>query len=127
MKMDRICVRRLKSFWDYSNVAVELCASLDEGDDVDKVYGDLLEKANLLIARTKELENVEDLRRRIEEERRAIQNQVEHLETILKELEDQREKLAETINEANTLLNETLKTKSKMAELIEYLKGRLKR
>ena len=124
MKIERICVRRLKSFLDYSNVAVELCASLDEGDDVDKVYGDLLEKANILIERTRAIEQGNELARKIEAERRSIKEHLIYLEDLMKKLEEQKQLLLESIVEAQTLLSKALSIKSKIAKFIEYLRGR---
>ena len=124
MKIERICVRRLKSFLDYSNVAVELCASLDEGDDVDKVYGDLLEKANILIERTRAIEQGNELARKIEAERRSIKEHLMHLKNLMKKLEEQKQLLLESIGEAQALLSKALSIKSKIAKFIEYLRGR---
>ena len=123
MKIERICVRRLKSFLDYSNVAVELCASLD-GDDVDKVYGELLEKANILIERTRAIEQGNELARKIEAERRSIKEHLIYLEDLMKKLEEQKQLLLESIVEAQTLLSKALSTKSKIAKFIEHLRGR---
>jgi len=124
LKIERICVRRLKSFLDYSNVAVELCASLDEGDDVDKVYGDLLEKANILIERTRAIEQGNELARKIEAERRSIKEHLMHLKNLMKKLEEQKQLLLESIGEAQALLSKALSIKSKIAKFIEYLRGR---
>jgi len=124
MKVERICVRRLKSFLDYSNVAVELCASLDEGDDVDKVYEDLLEKANILIERTRAIEQGNELARKIEAERRSIKEHLMHLEDLMKKLEEQKQLIWESIEQVQVLLNKALSIKSKLAKIIEYLRGR---
>ena len=124
MKIERICVRRLKSFLDYSNVAVELCASLDEEDDVDKVYGDLLEKANILIERTRAIEQGNELARKIEAERRSIKEHLIHLDDLMKKLEEQKQLLLESIVEAQALLSKALSIKSKIAKFIEHIRGR---
>ncbi len=126
MKVEKICVRRLKSFLDYSNVAVELCVSVDEKDDIDKVYEDLITRANVLIERTKAIERGEELQKMIEAERRSLQEHLIHLEDLLKKIEEQKQLIKESIEQAQGLLNKALTSKSKLAELIEYLKGKLR-
>ena len=96
MRIERICVRRLKSFTDYSNVAVEICASLDEGEDIETVYAELLQQANIMIAKTRLIEESEEIREHIEK-----------LREVLHQLEEQKQELIQAIEDAKMLLEKT--------------------
>jgi len=86
MRISRVCVRRLRSFVDYSNIAVELCADLDEGDDLSAIHRKLVEQVNLLIEEAKEVEQERELVEKIMQERENISKWLKGLPDYYEEL-----------------------------------------
>lgn len=124
MKLDRMCVRRLKSFADYSNVAVELCASLGEGDEPNAVYSELLALVNAMIARTRYVEESEELRKRVAETETEMRELVKQLKQLLGEAETRKSELQELVAEAHELLDKTITVKQKLLAVLMKLRAR---
>jgi len=122
MKISRICVRRLKSFVDYSNIAVELCADLDEGDDVAAVHRKLVEQVNLLIEEAKEVEQEREIVEKIVRKQEEVSKWLKGLSDYYEELKQQATKLADQVNEVRQILEQAKKVEKENETIIDRLK-----
>jgi len=111
VRVTEIAVRRLKSFGDFSNIAVELRAALAPSDDVEKVFEALLTKIEELIELGRDLEYAAALSQEIEKKRKELRSEVEALEKTLdeymaavEELKKVRDVLSKELEEARELL-----------------------
>jgi hypothetical protein len=104
MKITHVRARKLVSGPGFSNVAAELEAALENGDDASAVYADLLLQCQALargqsIARLREEEA--ELRWSIDQMRRQKPGLVAEVEALRKELRDAGDALARARDEAD--------------------------
>lgn len=123
MRITEIAVRRLKSFGDYSNVAVELRAALGPNDDVDTVYEALLTKVEELIELSRDLERAEAVAREVERRRAELRSEVEALERALEEYTGAVEELRRVRDELVRALEEARRALSAKGSLLERLRS----
>jgi len=126
MKPERICVRRLKSFEDYSNLAVELCYTVEENENMDDVYLKAVEKAVQYVElypyseRAKEiLEKIEETKKLLEEDMNTLRELRDNLQTELLDVET-------AIARARQLLEESKRAKTGLSRLTDWLKEKFK-
>ena len=108
MRITEIYVERLKSYGDYSNRSVGLKAVLDENDNVDEVYKQLVGKCETLL----EIQEIEANKKLIDLELMSYEERKKELEKARQEFQEIRKQLE---NELSSL-NEQLLKIEKLAE-----------
>ena len=116
MRIERVSVRRLKSFWDYSNAAVELTVVVDENDDLDSVVKELMLKAEAYASMAKDLSRSEELKEMIEKLRKNV-------EIHLKDLEEYKNELIELDRELSKVIQELHGQVESKRSLLEKIKS----
>lgn len=109
LRIKEISVRRLRSFGDYSNIAVELRADLSVADDVEKVFEELLNKINEMIDISKEIEEASVVKENINTTLKDLKRSTDEYRRLLLELlkiKADFEKLNDDISELFDRLNE---------------------
>jgi len=126
MRVTEIAVRRLKSFGDFSNIAVELRASVGPSDDLDMVFEVLLAKINEYIELAPQIEKVsvyaeelEAKRKQLLEEIEAFAKALDEYRNAIEELRELKEGIARELEEAKQLLSQA---QSRRQSLLEKLK-----
>jgi len=112
MRVEKISVKRLKSYPDYSNREVGLEAYLDEGEDVKEAYTKLASLCETLL-RIEEIKEDEELvKRRIQ----RLEEYKKRLQELSKEVRDL---VNETVTELDKLNKELGKTSCKILECVK--------
>jgi len=126
MKPERICVRRLKSFEDYSNLAVELCYMVEEGDSIDDVYLKAVEKAVQYVELYPYSEQIRTVLERIEETKKLLEEDVKTLKELRDSLQTELLDVETAVARARQLLEESKKAKTGLSRFADWLKEKLK-
>ena len=123
MRLERVCVRRLKSFMDYSNAAVELCALLDENDKVDDVVEMLAFKAEAYVRRIREIDRLEELKSALEDSLADLRRLQGELQEKLNTALELRSKLEEAVREIEKLEADARQAAGILEKIKEKLRG----
>jgi len=126
MKPEKICVRRLKSFEDYSNLAVELCYTVEEGDNIDDVYLKAVEKAVQYVELYPYSEQIRTVLERIEETKKLLEEDVKTLKELRDSLQTELLDVETAIARARQLLEESQKAKTGLSRFADWLKEKFK-
>jgi len=126
MKPEKICVRRLKSFEDYSNLAVELCYTVEEGDSIDDVYLKAVEKAVQYVELYPYSEQAKRILERIEETKKILEEDIKVLRELRDNLQTELLDVETAVARARQLLEESQRAKTGLSKLVDWLKERFR-
>ena len=118
MRIDRMCVRRLKTTGPYENIAIEICAEISLNDDLHAVYEALLSKISEFIELAPDIERSNALLETLERKRSELRKMVLDVEKSVNELQSTMNELRNVIEQANKLMEEARKGRSLLEKLI---------
>ncbi len=130
MRIDRMCVRRLKTTGSYENIAIELCADVSLNDDLETVYEALLTKINEFIELMPGIEKATKYLEEIDRKRKALEQRIAEMEKTLNELHSLYERasmLSSCIRDAINELRNTIEQATNLVEEAKNKKGLLEK
>ena len=122
MKIERVCVRRLKTFEYYGNASVELCATLEDTDNLDDVVKTLQIKAEAYVEKQKEITKLEEYKQAVEELLKDVKKLIQQLDEQRKTLETKWQELSNLIGE----LRDTEQNITQAKNILKKIKEKLK-
>jgi len=125
-RFKEICVSRLRSFPDYSNVSVKVCYEPADGENIDEVYKRLVTMAESYVAQHLEILKLRDVQDEIERDRQWISSLLKEAEALREKLEAKGRELADLIHNLRGHIEEFEASieKSGLKEKIKKLLGR---
>ena len=124
MKVERVSVRRLKTIEPWGNIAVEVSAVLDESDNLEDVFRNLVVEVNTLIEEARLYEKLKDVEETLEKRREWINEKIKELENISSKYFDVSTEIMGLIAEIRTQIDKIEETRQSLLEKIKnFLKG----
>ena len=106
MRINTMCVRRLKTTGPYENVAIELCAEVSLNDDLDAVYEALLTKISEFIELLPGIERAAKYLEEVERRRAELERAVLEMERSLNELRSVYSAVSSTLSELRSVVEQ---------------------
>ena len=118
MRINTMCVRRLKTTGPYENIAIEICAEISLNDDLNAVYEALLAKISEFIELAPDIERSNALLETLERKRSELKSMLLDVEKSVNELQSTMNELRNVLEQAGKLMEEARKGRSLLEKLI---------
>jgi len=124
MRIDRMCVRRLKTTGSYENIAIELCADVSLNDDLDAVYEALLTRINEFIELLPDIEKAAKLLEDVNRAKKELEQKVSEIDSYLTELHSLYERASMLGSIIKSAINELRNVVDQANQLVEESKNK---